>query len=149
MSPAATKKIVYLFGAGATHAELTNLDPDLLVEKRGLLIGHVSSRVIETASRNKKYLQGVAMVSGTGGSLNVELLISLIENSKIHEWANKTSYLKDLVEKDIKAILTASQTKRFYLHKALYELHEHERAKAKEIVTGLISLNYDDVLDRA
>ena len=48
MSLTEKKKIVYLFGAGATHAELTNLDPDLLKEKLGLLIGNVSSRVIES-----------------------------------------------------------------------------------------------------
>jgi len=89
------------------------------------------------------------MVSGTGGSLNIELLISLIENSKIHDWAYKTSHLKKLVEKDIKAILTASETKRFYLHKALFELHRHKKTKTKEEVIGLISLNYDDVLDQA
>jgi len=149
MSLAEAKKIVYLFGAGATHAELTNLEPDLNPEKRGLLIGKVSSRVIEIARRSKTYLKDVEMVSGTAGSLNIELLISLIENSKIHNWANKTSHLKELVEKDIKTILTASQTGRFYLHKTLFELHKHKNTKTKEEVIGLISLNYDDVLDRA
>jgi len=149
MSLAEAKKVVYLFGAGATHAELTNLDPDLNPETRGLLIGNVSSRVIEIARKDKRYLEDVAMVSGTAGSLNIELLISLIENSKIHEWADKTSRLKKLVEKDIKTILTASQTKRFYLHKALFELHKHKKTRAKEEVIGLISLNYDDVLDGA
>jgi len=149
MSLAEKKKIVYLFGAGATHAELMNLDPDLIVEERGLRIGDVSSRVIEKARRNKKYLKDVEIVSGTGGSLNIELLISLIENSKINNWAYKTSYLKKLVEKDIKAILTTHQIKQFYLHDALFELHEHERTMANEEVIGLISLNYDNVLDRA
>ncbi len=149
MSLAVTKKVVYLFGAGATHAELKNLEPDLLDEKRGLLISNVSSRVIEKARRNRKYRENVTAVSGTAGSLNIELLISLIENSKIHEWADKTAFLKKLVEKDIKIILTASQTKRFYLHKTLFELHEHRRTKKKEELIGLISLNYDDVLDRA
>jgi len=45
------KKIVYLFGAGATHAELTNLEPDLIEEKSGLLIRYVSARAIERASK--------------------------------------------------------------------------------------------------
>jgi hypothetical protein len=149
MSPAEKKKIVYLFGAGATHAEL-NLDPNLLEEKRlGLLIGDVSSRVIEQARRKKKYLKDVEMVSGTGGSLNIELLISLIENSKVCDWANKTSHLKKLVKIDINNILTESRTKHFYLHKALLEFHGHEKTKTKENVIGHISLNYDDVLDQA
>ena len=65
-------------------------------------------------------------VSGTSGSLNVELLISLIENSKIAEWEYKTHYLKNLVREDIQDILSSVQnTRSFYLHKALFELHKH------------------------
>ena len=149
MTVVVTKKIVYLFGAGATHAELKNLEPDLDPETRGLLIRDVSSRVIEKARRDPQYLRDMTVVSGTSGSLNIELLISLIENSKIYGWAYKTGLLKELVEKDIKAILTTSQTKRFYLHKALFELHEHKKTKTKEELIGLVSLNYDDVLDQA
>jgi hypothetical protein len=143
------KKILYLFGAGATHAELKKLYPHLVVEKRGLLIGHVSSRVIEKARKDRKYLKDVTLVSGTSGSLNIELLISLLENSKIHNWAHKTSRLKRLVEQDIKTILTRRLRNRFFLHKALLEFHAHPKARAKEELIGLISLNYDDVLDQA
>ncbi len=82
-------KIAYLFGAGATHAELQNLEPDLVKEKTGLLIKNVSSRVIEAARRDEEYLKDVEMVSGTKGSLNIELLISLIESSKIYGWGKK------------------------------------------------------------
>lgn len=149
MSPEPIKKIVYLFGAGATHAELKTLQPHLADEKRGLLIGHVSSRVIDKARKEEKYLKDVEMVSNTSGSLNIELLITLIENSKIHNWASKTSRLKNLVEGDIKAILTKSVKERFFLHKALLEFHNHENAKSTEQLVGLISLNYDDVLDQA
>lgn len=46
------KKVVYLFGAGATHAELANLDGTLVEKGRGLLIRHVSARVIEKARRD-------------------------------------------------------------------------------------------------
>src|SRR5262245_53833467 len=149
MPPAETKRIVYLVGAGATHAELTNLEPDFAEENRGLLIGNVSSRVIEIARKDRDYRRDVEMVSGTGGSLNIELLISLIENSKIDDWAKKTSFLKRLVEDDIQSILTTRRSKRFYLHKGLLELHEQKTVTAKERVIGLISMNYDDVLDRA
>ena len=103
------KKIVYLFGAGATHAELQNLDPDLLEESSGLLIGNVSSRVIERARGDGEYMEDMAMVSGTSGSLNIELLITLIESSKIHDWENKTRRLKTLVQEDIEDILSRYQ----------------------------------------
>lgn len=62
---------------------------------------------------------------------------------------SKTEILKRLVEKDIKAILTPSRTRRFYLHRALFELHEHRGVREKEEVVGLISLNYDGILDQA
>ena len=143
------KKVAYLFGAGATHAELINIEPDLLREKQGLLIGDVSSRVIEKARANKKYRLNLETVSATSGSLNIELLISLLENSKIHDWASKTELLKSLVAKDIKAILTPSRTRRFYLHRALLQLHQHRAIREKEEVVGFISLNYDGVLDQA
>jgi hypothetical protein len=155
------KRIAYLFGAGATHAELLNLDPQLVRQSRGLLIGDVSSRVIRKARAEKSYLRdlefvtgtaggaAVDRVSGTSGSVNVELLISLLENSKIHNWAGKTELLKKLVQADIKGILTSQRTRRFLLHRALFELHSAKVARAKERVVGVISLNYDSVLDDA
>jgi hypothetical protein len=150
MAEAKPNRIVYLFGAGATHAELHNIDPDLIDKSNcGLLVSHVSSRVIERARRDPQYLADVAMVSGTAGSLNIELLISLIENSKIPGWEYKTKKLKDLVREDIEQILSMSITRRFYLHKALFELHEHPTTQRRERLAGLISLNYDDTLDNA
>jgi hypothetical protein len=148
------KKVVYLFGAGATHAELSNLLPSLTFEesaqiKLGLLISNVSRRVINRVSHNPRYLKGVELVTGTSGSLNIELLISLIENSKIHQWDRKARLLKSLVQEDIETILTASRRSRFYLHMALFEFHTHPVMKDKEELIGVISLNYDDVLDQA
>ncbi len=46
MSEQEPKKIVYLFGAGATHAELSNIG----VDEDGLLIGDVTRRVILKAN---------------------------------------------------------------------------------------------------
>ncbi len=143
------KKVVYLFGAGATHAELAALDPTLLEKNRGLLIGDVSERVIAKVRRNARYAKGVGMVSGTSGSLNIELLISLIENSKIEDWEFKTQFLKKLVREDIEKILTTARMKHFYIHKALFEFHKHSTVRRSERLIGLISLNYDDVLDRS
>ncbi|MGB2624955.1 MAG: SIR2 family protein [Candidatus Acidiferrum sp.] len=142
------KKIAYLFGAGATHSELTNLYPELS-QKLRLLTSDVSDRVIKRAKNAAKYLKGLETVTPESGSLNIELLISLIESSKIHGWEYKTRYIKRLVKQDITSILTSSRTGRFDLHRALIELHENEATKASEQLTGLISLNYDDVLDQA
>ena len=89
------KKVAYLFGAGATHAELINIEPDLLREKQGLLIRDVSSRVIEKARANKNYRLNLETVSSTSGSLNIELLISLLENSKIHDRPPRSARQRD------------------------------------------------------
>jgi hypothetical protein len=149
-----TKRVAYLFGAGATHAELANLLPSLTddekVQRRlGLLISDVSRRVINRASNQPRYLKGLELVTGTSGSLNIKLLISLIENSKIHQWDQKTRLLKRFVQEDVESILTGPRTSRFYLHKALFEFHAHPITKDKEEMIGAISLNYDDVLDQA
>lgn len=143
MPESAPKKVVYLFGAGATHAELINIEPTATerLEERGLLMSNVSSRVIEKARRDPEYLKGVEMVSGTSGSLNIELLISLLENSKMQGWEAKSKTLKSLVQEDILRILTSDITAQFYLHKALFELHQQEVVRRQEQLLGLISLN--------
>lgn len=153
MAGSQQQKIVYLFGAGATHAEIANLEPDpqedTFQRERGLLIGHVSRRVIGIAQSRKEYLADIQMISGSNAPQNIELLISLIENSRIKESETKSHILKTLVREDIEGILKMSVVEKFYLHKALLELHQHKSVKGKEKVLGLISLNYDAVLDNA
>lgn len=152
MSASQSQKIVYLFGAGATHAELTNIQMGLsetFLEKQGLLIDRVSSRVIQKARRNSRYLKNIEMVSAPTGSLNIELLITLIENSRVKDSEWKTLFLKRLVKKDISSILTQSKMEKFYLHRALLELHDNFEMRKNETLLGLISLNYDTVLDEA
>lgn len=143
------KKIAYLFGAGATHAELAATDPNVENKNRGLLIDNVSRRVMDVAKLKPSYTKGIEPVAGAAGAPNIELLISLIENSKVPRWSSRTTLLKKLVEQDIKRILTEPRLARFYLHKGLLTLHEHEAVKGREELFGLISVNYDDVLDRA
>ena len=56
------KKIVYLFGAGATHAELSNIGAD----ESGLLIGDVTRRVILKANGDAAFLPHNRNVLGEG-----------------------------------------------------------------------------------
>jgi hypothetical protein len=148
MSEREPTRIAYLFGAGATHAELF-LEDATAEAQRGLLIQQVSSRVIDEARKNPEYLKGLEQVSSPKGSLNIELLISLIESSKVYGWESKSRLLKELVEKDITRILNNAGSNRFFLHKALFELHTLRQISNREKLVGCISLNYDDVLDRA
>lgn len=88
------RKIAYLFGAGATHAEIAATDPNFADKKRGLLISDVSRRVMDAAKGKPSYYKGIESVAGATGAPNIELLISLIENSKVPRWANRTALLK-------------------------------------------------------
>lgn len=156
------EKIVYLFGAGATHAELMNILPrlasdDRLQRRLGLLTSHLSARVMTEARSTRGFLRDLEFLEppkkpesvdpamGPSGAMNIELLISLIENSRIRKWEEKTRKLKSLVQTDIEGILQHRKV-RFYLHKALLELHG---LLENEELIAIISLNYDDVLDQA
>jgi hypothetical protein len=55
-------KVAYLFGAGATHAELTEVEPRLTSDhkvqrKLGLLMTHVSARVMKAARLSPDFLK--------------------------------------------------------------------------------------------
>jgi hypothetical protein len=143
-------RIVYLLGAGATHAEMLNLQKDLsekFLENNGLLISAVSKRVIKEFLSDPTKIKDIEMVSSPKGSLNIELLISLIQNNNIKNADKKTTILKKLVQQDISDRLTENRLKRFYLHKALLELHS--KIPETEKLLGIISLNYDHVIDEA
>lgn len=144
----AKKKVVYLFGAGATHAEIINIvdDPNASYrDKNGLLISNVSQRIMKATQRTKWFKEKEDVFTSSKGSLNIELLISLFENNQIElKYIEK---LKDLVKRDIKKILKEELKSEFYLHKALFELHN--LIKEHEDLLGFISLNYDSVLDEA
>lgn len=146
----AAKKIVYLFGAGATHAEIMNQEdsPDVIYrEKYGLLISDVSKRVMKKAHRNQKrwFKDEEKILASKQGSFNIELYISLLESNNFPQ--HIISYLKELVEYDIGDILSEDRKNNCYLYKALFELHE--LTKNQEQLLGLISVNYDVLLDEA
>ncbi len=144
-----TQKIAYLFGAGATSAELSNTEQEDDKDKVGLSVGDVTRRVIIKAKADESFLKNDRiLLDRAADSSNIELFISLIESNHyaFDDVSVIVDHLKGLVEKDIKSILTKERTDKFLLHKALLELHKYNE---KEIVIGLISLNYDTVLDEA
>jgi len=153
MSDPKPQKIVYLLGAGATHAEIVNLDPEksidrAFLDKNGLLIKHVSERVIRKAKEAGvlESAQIKKLVSPAGLS-NIELFISLVDKNQIKS-EEIIEKLKEEIKKDIRERLKR-KTKKFYLHKALLEFHVHKKVRGEEELLGFISLNYDDVLDGA
>lgn len=143
-------KIAYLFGAGATHAEILNLEDspsDNFKDENGLLISGVSKRVMRRAQSNPRFKKGVREVTYRSGPVNIELLISLFESNRIPDADVKVKYLKKWVQDDISRILSSERKRRFCLHRGLLELHW--LIENRETLIGIISLNYDDVLDQA
>ena len=139
-----------MIGAGATHAEIYNLEKSpsvTFIERNGLLISSVSKRLIREAQGIPGFKKNVESVSSPEGSNNIELLISLYATNQIPSADSKVNTLKKLVQADILTRLSPSRKRRFYLHKALLELHKI--IYDKETLLGIISLNYDDIIDEA
>ena len=150
MSTPAHPKIVYLFGAGATHAEIieshhAKASDAKFLDEKGLLMDAVSRRVCEKARNDGVFSQKIQNLLSPAGLSNVELFISLVKNNQIKSEVTIES-LENLIKKDISSRLRKSQRTKFYLHKSLMELHKESK---KEALSGFISLNYDDILEEA
>lgn len=152
------QKIVYLFGAGATHAEIEYFDETLVGEtvedKRGLLMRNVSKRVFKKAQENPIFNKSILdIITTPEGAENIELFITLLENNSTNKdlegAAEKVSILRKLVEEDITKILIRARRSRFLLHNSLFELHHNTSLGRQETLIGVLSLNYDIVLDEA
>ncbi len=145
------KKILYLLGAGATHAELVNSFPEKLQdtltnEKNGLLMANVSKRVCSDAKNEGEFSKEIKRIISPAGLSNIELFISLIEKNKIRS-EDIVENLKNRIEKDINQRLRKPTRDKFCLHKSVLELHS--KIETQEIIMGIVSLNYDNVIDEA
>lgn len=145
------KLVAYLFGAGATHAELANLcakniTDETFLEKNSLLLANVSKRVCREAKNDREFSKKIHKLLSPSGLSNIELFISLLEKNQIESTAEIVKSFKRRIKKDILERLRRRR-KDFYLHKALFELHKHN--SKDEQLTGVISLNYDGLLDEA
>lgn len=147
------KKVVYLFGAGATHAEIMGLYGRELTSEimatNGLLISHVSNRVLAKARRNTDYTDDIGCTISERNA-NIEQLIGLLESNRVKNGSAKADLLRDLIKKDIQQHISVTPTsKRPTLYKGLIEFHKIEQIKRQELLTGLITMNYDNLLDEA
>lgn len=152
------QKIVYLFGAGATHAEMERMYEGLVTsdtekDRIGLLMGNLSRRVLKQAQNEEIFEDILDTVTTPDGAENIELFIALLENNStdinIKKAAEKVNRLRELVEKDIEKVLFRQRRLRFLLHRAFFELHHKTSFKMHEKIIGVLSLNYDVVLDEA
>ncbi len=157
MADVQQKNVVYLFGAGATQAEIDNIDESLVSEnvkdEINLLMREVSKRVFKVVQQDGDYMESIDSVSRPEGGSNVELFVTLLENNdaliRNSSAKKKADLIRQRVKEDITGILTSERMANFTLHKALFELTKLEDFAKDEKVTGILSLNYDCVLDEA
>lgn len=143
-------RVAYLFGAGATHAELMHVLADkmadeLFLSNNSLLLGSVSKRVCRDAKRDGDFSGRVRWLLSRAGLSNIEMFVSLLEENNLDATERLIQKLKTRLREDIEQRIRRRK-KRFILHKALLEFH---RSSDREQVVGFISLNYDRLLDEA
>jgi len=139
------KRVVYLFGAGATHAEILLSDFDY-----PLLMKDISKRVFEEQIEGKK-IKKEFFPHAEAENLNIEHILSLFEASlNVKKYSDYINKLRELFQKDI---LVGVRRKKDYLNpkltKTLLALHNCEKIEQKEKLSGIVTLNYDSLLDIA
>lgn len=137
------KKVVYLFGAGATQGE-AQYEAGL---GEGLSLENVSEKAISLGKEEQK-LQVMLSEIERDDIKDIELYISLLESVNTKKYSELASALRSFFCQSIQENLISGKTPiEPSLTMALLEMHEKLAENEKFI--GAISLNYDNMLDRA
>jgi len=146
------KKIVYLFGAGATQAEINYQSKKINLLMRdnqstGLL--GVCSRIMK-AIRKDRQLQWLYEATKSTSQIDIEQLISLLEEINLEKSKRAADKLRNLYYKDILENLNKTKIiNKPKLAMSLLELHKNKILKEKELLSGIICLNHDYLVETA
>jgi hypothetical protein len=147
-----SKNVVYLFGAGATQAELNyqSYDVNLLMrDNSDTGLPGVCSRIMK-AVRLDKQLSWLYKATKSASQIDIEQLISLLEELNLERYRKATEKLRILYYKDILGNLKRTGViNKPKLSMSLFELHENEQHKEIEELKGIICLNHDYLLEAA
>ena len=142
------KKVVYLFGAGATQAEASFRGGEkinMLMKDSDSLGDGISKRVLKKAGTD------VLLDLPKDGKIDIEKLISLLANTGIEKYEGEAEKLRKLYFREILDGL--SKTGVLYEPKlaiALLEMHKNEEYRDKiEVLSCIISLNHDNLFQTA
>ncbi|MGD0159660.1 MAG: hypothetical protein ABSB89_05120 [Candidatus Bathyarchaeia archaeon] len=136
------KKIVYLFGAGATIAETQYAG---VQEKPSL--EYISETVIRKAKEEGELAEALSEIE-PDDITDIELYISLLESARTKKYLELAGKLRSLFSKSIQdALKMEGNIIEPMLTNALLQMHGTIREE--ERFAGAISLNYDNLLDRA
>ena len=141
---ASPERIVYLFGAGSTMAEASYSGIE-----QSLSLRAVSELVVEKAIEDRDLADVLGNIA-TDDITDIEIYISLLESMSIQRYSDAASKLKsifcDIIEDKL---LLDDKTIDPILTMTLLQIHEIEEVKKIEQLTGLITVNYDSLLDQA
>lgn len=133
------KKVVYLLGTGATQAEISLRGGTIRILMRDITDGIL--RKIE-----KKNIKSLAVLRNelTAEYADIEHLITLYESTGIYKHEIIAKHLKKLFKEEIQDRTRNIQPK---LLTALIDMHEI--TQLNEELKGILTLNYEDVLEKA
>lgn len=138
------KRIVYLFGAGATIAEMA-----FAGIARGLTLRAVSEMVIKEAMRDPELSKVLGNIA-SDDIRDIERYISLLESFRVKKYTDIANIFRKLFCQCIQENLTQNgEFIKPLLTMALLQMHRVEKIKESEELKGVITINYDNILDRA
>lgn len=143
-----TKKVVYLFGAGATQAEIAyqgGHKVNLLMKDSDEYGEGVCSRILKKADIHKK------LKIQKDDEIDIEKLISLLGSSMRIKYQKIAENLRKLYYDDILDVLAKTGLlSNPELAIGLFEMHKNQVfSKNVEILSGVIILNHDNLLSTA
>jgi hypothetical protein len=142
----APKQVVYLWGAGATQAEIAFLGArsvNLLMQDSTLGYG-IATRILQQLpeERQSSFL--------TDQGTDIEKLISLLAASNVAAYEDLADKIRELYFEDIcKSLAEAKILTNPSLAVALLELHANKDFEKQEVLSGIITTNHDGLLQLA
>jgi len=142
------KRVVYLWGAGATHAEAQHLGSttSLLMRDSELQEG-ITTRILQRTGQ-----KAISLFSGdSAGSVDIEKLISLLAASGNSSHSNLAERMRRNYFVELKASLSNAQIlNNPALAIELFTMHRSPRFRREvEMLMGVITTNHDGLLQLA
>jgi hypothetical protein len=144
MTKKGSKQVVYLFGAGATQAEISLVDDTIHILTDDIREGIRNEVSGDVSLKN----ENPALINELSNeNLDVEHLITLYESSGNNKHSQIARCLRKLFREQIQEKLKKLGSGSFpKLYPALIDMHEISGLNEK--IAGIITLNYEDLLER-
>jgi hypothetical protein len=145
--PAKAKEVVYLWGAGATQAEIDYVGArkvNLLMRDSEQLGDGVATRILQQIP--KRWRSSFQVDQG----MDIEKLISLLEASTVAEYAHLAERIRQLYFEDIRTNLASAKVLlNPQLATSLLTMHRNSQFRTKETLSGIITTNHDGLTQLA